>query len=203
MGIAKPIDLLWTRGSHKNPLAKLIIRGEYGIIKRVMKVKKHIITETEYTAAKAASKRNKNKRVEKRLQVIILRYEGKKDVEIAQKLDYLRKRVSQLCAEFKRVGLDEYARHKYGGNNQCLTNEEEREILDGFARKAAKGQIITAQNIKAAFDERRGKDTGRGYIYMLLERHDWRMVMPRGQYPKKASEAEIEASKKLTLSLRK
>jgi len=70
-------------------------------------VKKHIITEAEYAAAKAASKRNKNKRVEKRLQVIILRYEGKKDVEIAQKLDYLRKRVSQLCAEFKRVGLDE------------------------------------------------------------------------------------------------
>ena len=167
-----------------------------------MKVRKHIITEAEYAAAKEASKQNTNKRVEKRLQVIILRYEGKKDVEIAEKLDYSRKRVSQLCAEFKRVGLEEYARHKYGGNNQCLTNEEEGEILDGFAQRAAKGQIVTAQNIKAAFDERRGKDTGRGYIYMLLKRHKWRTVMPRGRHPKKASEAEIEASKKLTLNSR-
>jgi hypothetical protein len=38
---------------------------------------------------------------------------------------------------------------------------------------------------------------------MLLERHDWRMVMPRGKHPKKASEAEIEASKKLKLNTRK
>jgi transposase len=168
-----------------------------------MKVKKHIITEAEYRAAKEASKQNRNKRVERRLQVIILRYEGKKDREIAEKLDYSRKRVSLLCAEFKRVGLDEYARHKYGGNNQCLTNTQEQEILDGFAEKAAKGEIVTAQKTKAAFDEKRGKDTGRGYIYMLLKRHKWRMVMPRGRHPKKASEADIEASKKLTMSLRK
>jgi transposase len=169
----------------------------------VKKVKKHIITEAEYAEVKEASKQNTKKRVDKRLQVILLRYEGKKDVEIAQKLDYSRKRVSLLCAEFKRVGLEEYARDKYGGNNQCLTNAEEQEILDGFAQKAAKGEIVTAQKIKAAFDEKRGKDTGRGYIYMVLERHDWRMVMPRGRHPKKASEAEIEASKKLTMSSRK
>jgi len=159
-------------------------------------MKKHKITEEEYEAVKEAAKRKKHKRIEKRLQVIILRYEGKKDREIGEKLGYTRKRVSLLCAQFKREGVEEYARHKYGGNNQALTTEEERSILDTFAEKGAKGEIVTVQSIKAAFDVKRGKDTGRGYIYMLLARHNWRKVMPRGQHPKKASEVEIEATKK-------
>ena len=165
----------------------------------VMKMKTHIITEEEYMQVKELAKSNKNKRVDKRLQVIILRYEGKKDCEIGEKLGYNRKRVSQLCADFKKDGLEEYARHKYGGNNQALSYEEEKEILNVFEEKASKGEIVTAQDIKKAFDEKRGKDTGRGYIYMLLERHNWRMVMPRGKHPKKANDEVIEASKKLRL----
>ena len=165
---------------------------------RVMKMKTHIITEAEYEAVQEAVKHNQNKRVDKRLQVILLRYEGKKDVEIGEKLGYARKRISQLCAEFKVIGLAEYARQKYGGNNQVLTDQEEKEILDFFAEKAEQGEIVTVQHIKAAFDAKRGKDTGRVYIYAVLKRHKWRTVMPRGRHPKKASEAEIEASKKLT-----
>jgi len=161
--------------------------------------KTHIITEEEYNLIKEKIKHNKNKRVDKRLQAVLLRYEGKKDVEIAEKLGFTRQHVSLLCSEFKKVGIEEYARHKYGGNNQALADEEEKKILDTFADKAEKGELVTAQDIKAAFDEKRGKDTGRGYIYMLLNRHNWRTVMPRGQHPKKASEAEIEASKKLTI----
>jgi len=164
-----------------------------------MKVKKYVITEEEYKLVKEEAKRNKHKRVDKRLQVIILRYEGMKDIEIADKLGYSRQRISELCAEFKKVGIEEYAKHKYGGNNQALSTEEEKSILDTFAEKAQKGELVTAQDIKRAFDKKRGKDTGRGYIYMLLERHNWRMVMPRGRHPKKASEEVIEASKKLKI----
>jgi transposase len=160
-------------------------------------MQKHKISEEEYEAAKAVAKKNKHKRVEKRLQVIILRYEGMKDVEIGEKLGYSRKRISQLCAEFKRVGLEEYSRHKYGGNHQSLSAEEERKLLSEFAERATEGQVVTAQEIKARFDEVRGKDTGRGYIYMLLDRHKWRFVMPRSKHPNKASDEEIESSKKL------
>jgi transposase len=77
-----------------------------------------------------------------------------------------------------------------------MSYEEEQEILDQFAGKAEKGQIITVKEIKAAFDEKIGKDTGRGYIYMLLERHGWRKLKPRSQHPQKASDEEIAASKK-------
>jgi len=161
-------------------------------------MKKHIITEQEYDDVKKLANENKLKRVDKRLQVIILRYEGKKDQEIGEKLGYNCKRVSQMCAEFKKLGASEYARHKYGGNNQAISTEEENEILEGFKKEAEKGTVVTVQDIKAAFDKKRGKDTGRGYIYMLLARHKWRMVMPRGKHPKKASDEVIDASKKLT-----
>ena len=166
-------------------------------------VKRHVISEAEYEATKANAKANQNKRVDKRLQVILLRYEGKKDVEIGEKLGYTRKRVSQLCAEFKRDGLEEYARHKYGGNHRSLSKEEEREILSTFEEISTTGQIVTAQDIKRAFDEKLGRDTGRGYIYMVLERHGWRKVMPRPEHPKKASDEVIDASKKLTRAPRK
>lgn len=146
---------------------------------------KHIITEQEYLAVKEAAKANKLKRVDKRLQVIILRYEGMDDADIAQTLGYHSHYISQLCAAFKKQGLEVYAKHKYGGNNQVIETEKEKEILDSFREEAEYGRVVRASDIKKAFDEHRGKDTGRGYIYMLLERHDWRMVMPRGAHPQK------------------
>jgi len=164
-----------------------------------MTKRKHKITEQEYAEVKQAAKTNKLKRVDKRLQVIILRYEGMKSEDIAKKLGYSCKQViSRLCANFKKEGLAEYAKHKYGGNNQAVDTAKEIEILNSFKEKAEAGQIVSAADIKKAFDEYRGKDTGRGYIYMLLNRHKWRMVMPRGKHPDGANEAEIEASKKLT-----
>lgn len=168
----------------------------------MIKLKKYIITKEEYEATKAMAKLNQHKRIDKRLQVILMRYEGKTDNEIGQALKYSYKRVSQLCAEFKKDGLEKYAKLKYKGNHRSMSIDEEEKILKDFDKKAEEGQIVTAQDIKAAFDKKLGRDTGRGYIYMLLARNNWRMVMPRGKHPKKASEAEIEASKKLTLHIK-
>lgn len=162
-------------------------------------MKKHIITETEYNAVKELSKQNTNKRVDKRLQVIILRYEGKKDVEIGAKLNYDRKRVSQLCAEFKLLGLAEYARHKYGGNNRNLSNESEEALFKQFHQEAEKGHIITPADIKTEYDKLIGKETVDTFIYKVLKRHNWRAVMPRSKHPNKASDEDIESSKKLTI----
>ena len=161
-------------------------------------MEKIIITQEEYEEVKTLAKSNKNKRVDRRLQVILLSYEGMSDKEIAEKLDYHPLRISQLRSMFKKQGAEEYARNKYKGNHRSLSDAEEQEILNSFEEKAKQGQIVTVQDIKAAFDKRIGKDTGRGYIYMLLKRRNWRKVLPRAKHPKKASEAEIDASKKLT-----
>ena len=104
--------------------------------------------------------------------------------------------VKRMVAEDRDKGLEEFIRNKYtGGNHRSLSEEEEKEILSRFEKLAEAGQVVTGQDIKKAFDERIGKDTGRGYIYMLLKRHGWRKVMPRAKHPKKADEEAIEASK--------
>jgi len=130
----------------------------------IMANQKHIITEQEYNEARCLAKLNKNKRVQRRLQVIMLRYEGMKYKDIAKKLDYSSdKAISRLIADFKAQGVVGYARHKYGGNNQAVDTDKEKEILESFRIKAESGQLVTAFDIKKAFDEYRGKDTGRGY----------------------------------------
>lgn len=162
-----------------------------------VKRKRIIITDEEILQVNKYRKTNKDKRIEKRLKVIVLKHQGLTNQEIADNVELSRDWVSRLCSEFKRDGLEEYVRCKYKGNHRSLSQEEEEEILSKFAEKAEKGQLVTVQDIKREFDKRIGKDTGRGYIYMLLKRHDYRKVMPRSKHPKKASEQEINCSKKL------
>jgi len=45
---------------------------------------------------------------------------------------------------------------------------EQCALLEKFKERASKGEVVSAQEIKAEFDKKRGKDTGSGYIYMLL-----------------------------------
>jgi transposase len=152
----------------------------------------------EYTMLSMLITANDKKQVDRRLRAIKLYLDGKSDKEIAEKLDYSRQRVSQLRKEYQDKGLLEFARHKYGGNHRSLSYAEESAILKEFDGKVAEGKVVRVSEIKKAFDKKRGKDTGRGYIYMLLKRHEYRMVMPRSKHPKKASDEEIESSKKLT-----
>ena len=155
------------------------------------------ISKEEYEQIKAAEKRTQDKRLSRQLKVLMLRYEGKSNPEIAEKLDISIDRISHLVSQFKRDGLEEFMRMKYTGHNRNMTHEEEQAILDGFTEQAEAGHIITVKEIKAAFDEKLGRDTGRGYIYMLLARHKWRKIKPRPKHPERASDEEIAASKKL------
>ncbi len=107
--------------------------------------------------------------------------------------------ISQLCRRYRGQGLEEFMRNKYTSHRRALTEEQEQEILSKFEEAAKAGKEVTALEIKAAFDEVRGKTTGRGYIYALLRRHGWRKVMPRPKHPKAANEEACEASKKLRL----
>ena len=155
------------------------------------------ISEEEYQRITVAEKATQDKQISRKLRVLILRYEGMDNQTIAEHTGMSQTRVTHLVTEYKKYGLEEYTRKKYGGNHRNMTEAEEEEILAGFSEKAKAGQMVTVKEIKQAFDEKLGRDTGRGYIYMLLERHGWRKVMPRPRHPKKANEEAIEASKKL------
>jgi len=162
-------------------------------------MKKHIIDAAEYAAIKKAIKENLDKRVDKRLQVLQMRYKGATDAEIGAKLGYHRKRVSQLCAEYKKVGLEKYAQRRYGGNRRNLTEEEEKAFLAQFEDAANNGDVITIGEMAAIYDKETGKEReSKSTVYYLLHKYSWRQITPRTAHPGKASEAEKEASKKLT-----
>ena len=156
------------------------------------------ISSDEYVKIVSAEKVTQDKRTSRKLKVLMLRYEGYNNQTIAERLDISSTRVTHRIGEYFKNGLEEYTRKKYGGNHCNMSVEDKNEILEGFKAKAAAGQIVTAAEIKKAFDKKLGRDTGRGYIYMLLDCHEWRKVMPRPRHPKKADDETIEASKKST-----
>ena len=162
-----------------------------------MKMSRFQISQEDYEEIKKAEKKTKDKKMSRRLRVLEMRYEGYKVREIAQITGMQITSISQLCRRYREQGLEEFKRNKATSHNYALPKEKEEEILARFEKAAEAGQEISAQEIKAAFDKERGKDTGRGYIYMLLKRHGWRKVMPRSKHPKAASEEACEASKKL------
>ena len=162
-------------------------------------MRRNEISAEEYEKIKTEEKATQDKQISRKLKVLMLRYEGRENKTIAERTGFSETRVSHLITEYKKNGLKEYARKKYGGNHRNMTKEEEEEILEKFRKDAEAGHVVTAQEIKKAFDEKLGRDTGRGYIYMLLARHGWRKVMPRSRHPKKANEEAIEASKKLNV----
>ena len=165
-----------------------------------MEMKGYSINAEEYQKIEEAEKRCKDKRTSKKLTVLLIRFSGVSIAETAQRMNCSERKVARLISEYKKQGLEEFMRSKYvGGNHRSLSEAEEKEILAPFEKMAEEGHMVTAQEIKKVFDKRIGKDTGRGYIYMLLKRHGWRKVMPRAKHPKKADEEAIQASKKLTI----
>ena len=115
------------------------------------------ISEEEYGAIKAAEKETKDKRISNRLRVIMMRYEGKKVREIAEVTGMRKNSISQLCRRYREQGLEEFMRKKATSHRYALTEEKEKEILSRFEAAAEAGQEITVREIKAAFDEERGK----------------------------------------------
>ena len=82
-------------------------------------------------------------------------------------------------------------------NNPWL--QEEAALLEPFMSEAEKGQMLDTAELEKRYEEAVGHRIGSGQIYRVLQRHDWRKVMPRSKHPKKASEEVIETSKKLTM----
>ena len=158
-------------------------------------MKRFQITEVEYEAIKAKEAATKDKNISRRLRALMLWYEGKSLKQIGEILGMHPMSVNQMCKRYREQGLEEYARNKYTSHWRLLSEEKEAEILNQF--KGQEGKQVTAREIKAALDQACGKDTGRAYVYRVLERNGWSKKMPRSKHPKAANEEACEASKKL------
>jgi transposase len=165
-----------------------------------MKVSKsYTITRENAAEIRKAMQKEKNKNLYRRMEAVALRGEGKSNDEVAEITKYNTKYVSQLVSLYANQGLSALAEEgRKGGNHRNISTKQEQAFLDRFRQEAEKGHIITPAEIKAAYDDLVGKETKNTFIYAVLRRNKWRAVMPRSQHPQKASDEEIESSKKLT-----
>jgi len=162
--------------------------------------KTYIITEENTAEIRAKMANETNANLYRRMQAVALRGEGMSNAESGAIVKYHEKYVSQLVSLYVNKGLAALSEEgRKGGNHRNMSAEQENELLEGYRQEAEDGKIITPAEIKAEYDELIGRETSETFIYAVLKRNKWRMVMPRGKHPKKATEAEIDASKKLTM----
>ncbi len=160
---------------------------------------KYKFNEEQKAEIKAARQANRDKQIDRRLEVLELRCNGVSQKEISKDTGYHRSHVCSLIKMYFEEGLKAVAETHYVGNRRNMSFEEEAEILEPFIQKAQQGQMIDIREIEKAYQERVDHRIGHGQIYCVLHRHGWRKIMPRSGHPKKAGEEVIETSKKLTL----
>ena len=161
-------------------------------------MKKYTFSDEEKQEIKKAREKNWDKNVEKRLEALALRAEGKRNKEISEKTGFHTQYITVLVSRYKSNGLSSITENHYHGNRRNLSYEEEEAVLEPFRQAAKAGKMVSVRDIEAAYREAVGHSIGTGQIYYVLHRHGWRKIMPRSGHPKKASEEVIETSKKLT-----
>ena len=158
--------------------------------------KSYAISQSQLVEIETARKKNRNKNIERRLYVLVMRAEGKSLEEISEKTGYHISTASKLIARYMRDGISAIAENHYKGNRRNMSFEEEAAILTPFIERAKRGEMVDIKEIAAAYQKAVPHKISDTQIYYVLHRHGWRKIMPRSRHPKKASEETIEASKK-------
>ena len=156
-------------------------------------------SDEEIRSIERSRKINKDKRAETRLKALELRAKGASAKEVSEQTGLHTGTVTRLVAKYRYHGLEAISGNHYGGNHRNMSKEEEAAILAPFKERAAKGELVSVSEITKAYQDKVDHPISSGQIYYVLHRHGWRKVMPRSKHPKKASDEEIAASKKLRL----
>ncbi len=104
--------------------------------------------------------------------------------------------VRKVIQQYNRSGEIGLSSPGKGGRRNCyLSWDSEKQLIDSFKEKARRGQIATAMQIKLAYEQKCGLTVHKTTIYRLLERHQWRKIVPRSSHPKKDPNAIDEFKK--------
>ena len=99
--------------------------------------------------------------------------------------------VHKVISTYNRLGVAAVETPGKGGrHHEYMTWEEERELLTPFFELAKKGELTTIAHIKHVFEKRVGHEVDETTIYRLLERHQWRKLVPRPFHPKADKEEQ-------------
>ena len=121
---------------------------------------------------------------------------------IARQLGVSQALVAKVASLYKRFGPQGLETVGPGGRrNAYLTSSEEADFLKPFFERAAHGELVTTAAIQQAFAERVQQAVDSSTIYRLLERHQWRKIVPRSYHPQSDPEAQTAFKKTSPRSL--
>ena len=153
-------------------------------------------SESQKTEVRKAYRSSKDTRERTRLLCLRLRieraYTSKQIADIADCSEGL---VKKVIGDYGREGLEVILRGTFGGNHRNLSYTEEEKLLAPFLALAKKGQILIVSDIHKAYEKLLDRSVPPSTIYRMLDRHNWRKVMPRPRHPKADPQAQ-EAYKK-------
>ncbi len=87
---------------------------------------------------------------------------------------------------FKQSQDRNWGGRRYG----YMTIEQERQFLSQFLDQASDGGILVVSEIQRAFEALAGHKVALSTIYRMLDRHDWRTIIPRPRHPNSNTEAQ-------------
>ena len=109
--------------------------------------------------------------------------------------------VAKVSSLYRRFGPQGIETGGPGGRrNAYLTLAEETAFLAPFHARAAQGELVTTATIHQAFEARVGQSVATSTISRLLERHQWRKIVPRAYHPQADPEAQTAFKKTLPRS---
>ncbi len=137
-----------------------------------------------------------------RIQMVLLRESGMTQPAIAEAMGVSLSTVNRAHMAYDGDGLDALKSKPSGGRKrENMTLAEEKALLARFAKAAGAGEMLNIHDLKAAYEEAIGHPTSNSTVYNLLDRHDWRKLMPRPFHPDRDIQAQIRFKKKASQRL--
>ena len=132
----------------------------------------------------------------KRIQCIYFKVKFKFSYdEIAKLVGYSKGHVRKIQSDFWKNEETLLKKATGGRIRENMTIEEESELIAGFKEEAGKGNIVEVSRIHEAYEKKLGRKVYRSVIYDLLDRQNWRRIMPRPKHQKNNKE-KMEIFKK-------
>ena len=144
-----------------------------------------------------ALQREKNPTVRQRIQMVLLREDGRTQPKIAELTGVSLSTVNRAHMAYDNGGVNALRPKPTGGRRrENMTLEEEKAFLAKFAKAAGAGELLNIGELKSAYEEEIGHATSNSTVYDLLARHEWRKLMPRPFHPDRNIEAQESYKKR-------
>lgn len=137
-------------------------------------------------------KRAKSRPEYQRIQCVLIRATlGSTAAQIAQLLGWSTATVHVIHSRWAKEGDALFDMRGRGGRrNQHLSVDDESRLLAPFTQKAQSGGLLHVSEIKLAMQKMVGGVVAASTVYRMLDRHDWRKVVPRPRHPKADLQAQ-------------